>query len=211
VYIGKLVRQCKYSYPTMPRHNCTRSLLIFSSAGFFTLITVGIFVRFGVFVLDNRTSVEDVQRIHPQTFAVRIDESELPRRSQGIGADKPPPFYFLRYPFPNIYGHNRNSITRSNGASEVSQSDELYYAILSPRAPKKTWNPWNIGNMRNLKAVMGTRVWDWFIPLRYSPFLNRDNALCDFELGNDFYEMEKQFLPHRYDRQGKRKSNLSDR
>jgi hypothetical protein len=183
-----------------------RPSLTFRSAAFFFLIASGIFVRFGVFVLDNRTTVEDLQRIHQRhCFAVRIDESELPRRTQTVGPDRPPPFYFIRYPFPNIYGQHRPSNATSNGTSTGSaqQPTGHYYAILMPKEGK---NPWNLGNRRNLKAIMGNSVWDWFIPLQYSPCVNHDNGFCDFELGPDFYEMERQFLPHRYNSQGRRRT-----
>jgi hypothetical protein len=161
----------------------------------------GIFTRFGWYVLINQTTVEDLQRIHPRhCVAIRIHETELPRRSETIGPDSPPPYFWMRYPFPNIYGHNSttNSITGANGsvnAGEKVTGGQYYYAVLMP---KQGSNLFDLGYWGNFKSLMGNRWWDWFLPLRYSPFTKHNDGFSSFPLGKDFRELEKQFLPHRY-------------
>jgi len=44
-------------------------------------------------------------------------------------------------------------------------------------------NPWHIGYLENLKTVMGERVIEWFLPVRYSPCCSHDRGDSDFPLG----------------------------
>jgi hypothetical protein len=153
----------------------------------------GIFVRFGLYVLMNRTTIEDLQRIHPRhCVAVRVHESEFPRRTETIGPDRPPPFFYVPYPFPTIYGNNGTNSTQNR----------TFYAILMP---KQGMNFWDLGYWENFKSIMGYHAWDWFLPLSHSPCRDHSNGFSDFQLGKDFEELERTYLPHRYDKDGKRK------
>jgi palmitoyltransferase len=158
----------------------------------FGFMAFGIFTRFGWMVLCNTTTIEEVQAYHPRhCLAVRIDESELPRRSQTIGPEALPPLFWVTYPFPNIYG----------GANGTASGSRHLYVILMP---KQGMNFWNVGYWRNFKSLMGERWWDWFLPIRYSPFVRHEDGFSDFELGKDFETLEKLYLPHRYGSDGRR-------
>ena len=185
-----------------------------ASSVVFGFMAFGIFTRFGWYVLINQTTVEDLQRIHPRyCVAIRVHESELPRRTETIGPDGPPPYFWMRYPFPSIYGHNgaSNSATSANGsiaAVEKPAGGEYYFAILMP---KPGTNLFSLGYWGNFKSVMGYRWWDWFLPLRYSPLTNHENGFSDFPLGKDYRELEKLYLPHRYKSKSNRRRSSRSR
>jgi palmitoyltransferase len=157
----------------------------------------GIFFRFGYFVLVNRTTIEELGKAHPSfSIAVRISPDELPRATQTVGGIGAPTFWAVPYPF--------RSRTATNGP-DTPQPKEHLYAILQPRSGA---NPWDAGYMRNWRNVMGKRVWDWFVPLRLSPCTRHDDPVSDYPLGKDFEDLEKAFLPHRYNGDGKRLISL---
>lgn len=43
-------------------------------------------------------------------------------------------------------------------------------------------SPWNLGKLGNIRAVMGTHWYDWFLPLKFSP-------CCDHDRGDSFYAL----------------------
>jgi palmitoyltransferase len=56
------------------------------------------------------------------------------------------------------------------------------FAILSTSEPGD--NPWNLGSrLSNWKTVMGTNVFDWFLPVRQSPCSNHEDPESHFSLG----------------------------
>lgn len=54
------------------------------------------------------------------------------------------------------------------------------YIILST-APGES--PWDLGPLENMKQVLGTRWWDWLIPLRHSPCCRHDSSESAYALG----------------------------
>lgn len=162
----------------------------------------GIVVRFGSYAIMNITTIEDLQRISPRhCLAIRIDESELPRRTETIGADAAPEFHWVKYPFPKNYSADS---TGKPTEPPVQSKESFYYAIIPPA---KGDSPWDLGSGQNWRAVMGVNVWDWFLPIRYSPHMNHDDPFSEFEFGYDFTDMEKSYFPHRYDERGRRKTS----
>jgi hypothetical protein len=167
-------------------------------------MSFGTSVRFGSYAVMNMTTIEDLQRISPRhCLAVRINESELPRRTQTIGPDTTPTFHWVKYPFPKNYPSTSNGETTETSSKP---QETFYYAILPPA---KGDNPWDLGSGRNWMSVMGERVWDWFLPIRHSPYMNHDDPFSEFEFGYDFTDMEKAYFPHRYDERGRRKTSRS--
>jgi palmitoyltransferase len=172
-------------------------------SGVFGMMGVMILLRFGWLVTVNQSTIEQFSLNFPHySIAVRINESELPRRTQVVGPETPPPFWVIPYPFPSLYGHNLPSSTM-NGAT--TEQKKHLYAIIQP---EKGLNIWNLGYYRNIQSIMGEHIWDWFLPLKASPCLKHDYEISDFELGHEFRELEKKYFPHRYDGSRRLVSNL---
>jgi len=153
--------------------------------------------RFAYFVLVNETTIEDLGKGDPRySVAVRIDASEIPRSTELVAESGPPHFWVVPYPF-------RPRVAPNVDAPQGRK--EHLYAILQP---KPGANPWNLGPWRNWQNNMGHNWWDWFLPIRYSPSTKHDSLESDFLLGKDFEELEKTYLPHRYDDKGQRKLPL---
>lgn len=122
--------------------------------GLFTLFAVGIFGNTFFMTLRNLTTVEALNRVNATYhLSVLITPSWCNRRN-----DEQYPFRTTTYP----------------GAPGA------LYAILMTRPGD---NPWDLGTLKNWKAVMGESVFDWFLPLRYSPCTNHDRQDSEFEFG----------------------------
>jgi palmitoyltransferase len=181
-----------------PSANLIAELII---SGLFGIMGVMIMLRFGWLVVVNRSTIEEFSLHFPHyCIAIRINESELPRRTEAVGPESPPPFWVMPYPFPSLYGHNMSS---RNGVSAAT--DRHLYAIIQP---EKGMNIWNLGYYRNIQSIMGQHVWDWFLPLKGSPCLKHDYEASAFELGDEFRQLEKKYFPHRYDGNKRLESNL---
>jgi palmitoyltransferase len=166
-------------------------------AAVFGLMASSVVGRFGYFAVVNETTIEDLGKgSHPYYIAVRIDSSEIPRSTSLVAGEGPPNFWVVPYPFRPRVGPN---VDAPQGRAEH------LYAILKPRSGA---NPWDLGPYRNWKNIMGDHWWDWFLPLRYSPCTKHDSLESDFLLGHDFEELERTFLPHRYDDKKRRKLPL---
>ncbi|KAF4312079.1 Palmitoyltransferase pfa5 [Botryosphaeria dothidea] len=122
--------------------------------GLFTLFAVGIFGNTFFMTLRNLTTVEALNRANATYhLSVLITPSWCNRRN-----DEQYPFRTTTYP----------------GAPGA------LYAILMTRPGD---NPWDLGTLKNWKAVMGESVFDWVLPLRYSPCTNHDRQDSEFEFG----------------------------
>jgi palmitoyltransferase len=61
-------------------------------------------------------------------------------------------------------------------------------------------NPWDLGSrISNFKTVMGTKVLDWFLPIRRSPCCNHEDAESQFQVGPvvDLLKSSVGFIPPR--------------
>lgn len=148
-------------------------------------------------MLVNETTIEDLGKGNPHySIAIRIDASEIPRSTSLVPGQGPPTFWVVPYPFRPRVGRNIDA---------PQNRKELLYAILQPKSGA---NLWNLGTIRNWKNIMGEHWLDWFLPLRYSPCTKHDSLESDFLLGPGFEDLERTFLPHRYDEQNRRKLPL---
>ena len=45
-------------------------------------------------------------------------------------------------------------------------------------------NPWDLGYLGNLKSVLGDHIYDWFLPLKFSPATDHERYGSEFEFGH---------------------------
>ena len=74
-------------------------------------------------------------------------------------------------------------------------------------------NPWDLGSLGNIKQVLGFRLWDWLLPLKYSPCCSHESQESAYALGPVVERMRKEaglsYIPQRADkslRSARRKS-----
>ncbi|KAL8814077.1 MAG: hypothetical protein Q9223_006671 [Gallowayella weberi] len=115
------------------------------------------------FVLQNTTTIENLsRRTKVWQLAIYIPNTSLQN-------DKPPLFRTI------TYGSDPNS-TRT-------------FAILHSKPGE---NPWDIGHIRNFKAVMGEHWYDWILPIKRSPCAKHDRLDCEFETGPVVERMKRE-------------------
>jgi hypothetical protein len=73
-------------------------------------------------------------------------------------------------------------------------------ANTNPSPPQRTFailhskpgeSPFDLGMFENWKSVMGYTIWDWILPLRYSPCCDHTSAESDFQMGPVFELMKE--------------------
>lgn len=112
------------------------------------------------FALLNTTSVENLSRhVKIWTLAVYIPRPPPPSNHK--------PFQTITYPLTPPH-------------PGVSSSASRIFAILHSKPGE---NPYDLGYYGNFKTVMGDNLFDWIIPLKYSPCCNHDSRESAFELG----------------------------
>lgn len=52
-------------------------------------------------------------------------------------------------------------------------------------------NPWDLGRLKNFKAVMGKRVWEWFLPLQRSDPGGSESAAYFYEFGPGLQDVKR--------------------
>ena len=112
------------------------------------------------FVLLNTTSVENLSRqTKIWTLAVHI--------SRPPATPNHTPFQTITYPLTPPPAGTPFTPPRT-------------FAILHSKPGE---NPYDLGYYGNFKSVMGTNVFDWLVPLRYSPCCDHDSGESAFALG----------------------------
>jgi palmitoyltransferase len=54
-------------------------------------------------------------------------------------------------------------------------------------------NPWDLGNMANLRSIMGDSILDWFIPLKMSPCTKHDDSRGEFPWSSLVLDMAREW------------------
>ncbi|KAK4994129.1 Palmitoyltransferase pfa5 [Elasticomyces elasticus] len=178
--------------------------VVLALAGFFTLFALSIAWWNSLFALSNRTTIENIDRARQSMFlAILISET-----GQAIQPPSPPselavppkrgPVTLGRIPdkvawagvitYPLFPGSPLQPISssRESAASALpkgtARPPRTFAIVLTPPG----MNPWALEPLENFRAVMGKRVWDWLIPLRYPP-------CCDHNRQDGFYPMGATF------------------
>ncbi|MCJ1389060.1 palmitoyltransferase pfa5 [Xylographa bjoerkii] len=135
-------------------------VLIQPSAGLFTFFTLGMSLSSLQFVLLNTTSVENLSR-QTKIWTLAVHISRPPTNPNHK------PFQTITYPLtPPPPG--------------TPSTPPKTFAILHSKPGE---NPYNLGYYGNFKSVMGNNVFDWLVPLRYSPCCDHDSGESAFALG----------------------------
>jgi len=108
------------------------------------------------FAFTNLSTVENLaRRTRIYNFAVLLPQSYLSSAST--------PFRTITYPL----------VTPSEDSSypPPPTPGQRTFAILFAA---KGRNPYSLSPLQNFKQVMGNHVWDWFLPIKYSPCCTHD-------------------------------------
>ena len=54
-------------------------------------------------------------------------------------------------------------------------------------------NPWDLGWYGNLKSVLGDHIYDWFLPLKFSPVTDHERYGSEFEFGPAVKKLRQDF------------------
>lgn len=125
-------------------------LLTSRSASFFGLFSSGMVVTSAYFAFTNLSTVENLaRRTRTYNFAVLIPSSS---------SSSTMPYQTITYPLT----------PPSEAAQEqrLPMGQQRTFAILHVA---KGQNPYALKASENFKEVMGLHIWDWFLPMKYSP------------------------------------------
>ena len=112
------------------------------------------------FVLLNTTSVENLSR-QTKIWTLAVHISRPPANPNHT------PFQTITYPLTSPPAGTPSTPPRT-------------FAILHSKPGE---NPYDLGYYGNFKSVMGTNIFDWLLPLRYSPCCDHDTGESAFALG----------------------------
>ena len=130
------------------------------SAGLFTFFSLGMSLSSLQFVFLNTTSVENLSRqTKIWTLAVYMHGSPATPHCK--------PYRTITYP-----------LIRPPLGTPFAPSRT--FAILHSKPGE---NPYNLGLYGNFTSVMGNNIFDWLVPLRYSPCCDHESSESAFALG----------------------------
>jgi palmitoyltransferase len=171
-------------------------VLVLAFAGLFFLFGIGMFASSFQLTWVNTTTVENLsKRTKVHYLAVYMPQAEKTlRRNEAAGNFN---LRTITYPRPS---EEQCEILQQHGADPVlpvMASPQSVVAGHTPTTPtgapnSRTFailqttpgtNPWDCGSaFENISEVMGTRLVDWFLPIRYSPCANHDSPISMFKL-----------------------------
>ncbi|KAL8686125.1 MAG: hypothetical protein Q9224_005545, partial [Gallowayella concinna] len=134
-----------------------------ASAALFSLFLLGMGASSLQFVFQNTTTIENLSR------RTKVWQLAIHMPNTMLQTDNPPLFRTI------TYGPDPTS-TRT-------------FAILHSKPGE---NPWDLGYIRNFKAVMGEHWYDWILPIKRSPCANHDRLDCEFETGPVVERMKRE-------------------
>jgi palmitoyltransferase len=155
--------------------------------GFFTFAMTATSLRF---VFTNITNIDMLKKTQTYRLAVRVPSNTISNEQ----------FQTITYPLSNPnFGPNGEQLGEGAGPDSASSLN-----VLSPRdqQAKRTFailtmepgqNPWDQGYWKNWKTVMGNNVFEWFLPIHYSPCCNHDSMVSDYEFGPLLDEMKQKY------------------
>ncbi|XXH05918.1 DNA-directed DNA polymerase eta rad30 [Hypoxylon texense] len=156
-------------------------------AAFFGLFTFLMSFTSMRYIFFNMTNVDALSsRYKVYQLAVRV-----PRGT--VSTDK---FSVVTYPLPNSdeepNGRSNGIVGVSNGISGArnrsgaspATRDDLATRTFAILKTEPGENPWDMGIWRNWQTVMGTNIFDWFLPLRRSPCANHESHESFYPMGH---------------------------
>ena len=135
-------------------------------AAMFCLFSVGMAASTLQLTSQNLTTIENLNRGNAVYYLAALVDSSGPVRSP-VGR----------------LGYGPGIVTYPNQAQQPQPLQEpgdrthmRDYVILQTEPGD---NPWDIGQLRNLKSVLGDTWYDWLLPIKYSPCAkhNRDDKI----------------------------------
>lgn len=106
-----------------------------------------------------------------------------------VSTDK---FSVVTYPLPKEDEEEEQRNGRFNGdmgagnrsGAGPARRDDLATRTFAVLKTEPGENPWDIGIWRNWQTVMGTNIFDWFLPIRKSPCANHDSHESFYPMGH---------------------------
>ena len=160
-------------------------------AAFFLFFGGGMAISSIYFVLKNLTTIENLARkVAIWNFAVRLPASAqgFPPRPDHSGSLDAPPVGIANESQSDLE-HGRSSL------APINPADPPPIAVLQTERGE---NPWDLGTWENWRSIMGSRVIDWVLPVRYSPTCDHDGTECAYPLGPVVRRLRQRhgLLPH---------------
>ncbi|CAI6300397.1 unnamed protein product [Periconia digitata] len=121
----------------------------------------------------NYTTVETVQRGGVQNIAMLA--------TRGHSLDR-------RHSRSSVRSSTRREGDGPNVLREFMREDGREYVVFQTQP---FVNPWDLGNAKNMRSIMGDKVLDWFIPLKMSPCLKHDDPRGEFGWSVDITRMAR--------------------
>ena len=160
-------------------------IAITALAAFFGLFTFSMTLASGRYVFINLTNVDVLrQRSIVHQLAIRIPRDTPPRAGYST----------ITYPLPQP-----PHLAQVDGLSARDLLATRTYAIVRTDVGD---NPWDLGPYRNWTSVMGTKVFDWLLPISMSPCVGYENNESFYEMGPLYQQLRTRYgLPEPPDRQ----------
>lgn len=110
-----------------------------------------------------------------------------------VSTDK---FSVVTYPLPKLdeqlNGRSNGVVENGNGASGAgiesgvgsATRDDLATRTFAILKTEPGENPWNVGVWRNWQTVMGTNIFDWFLPVQRSPCATHESHESFYPMGH---------------------------
>ena len=164
--------------------------LVLAFSALFFLFGIGMFGSTIQLTYLNTTTVENLSR-RSKTHYIAV---HLPRPEETIRQNEAagnPPLRTIDYPRPP---EEQAFILQQHGAVPTSSPSSSQPFTTAPPKPQRTFaiiettpgqNPWVLGPIENLKSVLGDRLIDWFLPIRYSPCTNHDSKFSMYKINPD--------------------------
>jgi palmitoyltransferase len=161
-------------------------ILTLAFAAMFLLFSAGMFASTFQLAVINSTTVENLSRktkVWYLAVYMPAPQEVMERRGNGDWT----PLRTIRYPRPpeeqQVLLQQSESLPAPASTTANQSTVDLpvrTFAILETPAG---FNPWDCGPLQNIKEVMGSRLIDWFLPLKHSPCADHSSDVSMFRLG----------------------------
>jgi palmitoyltransferase len=107
---------------------------------------------------------------------------------------EPTPYvHIVTYPLPEPGNAGAGSNSSSGHDNPLAARDRLATRKFAVVRTQLGENPWDLGPYQNWKAVMGTNMLDWLLPIRKSPCVYEENNESFYRMGSLYDELRARY------------------
>ena len=165
-------------------------IVLASLFGFFTFAMTLTSLRF---VIKNITNIDLLKKNQTFRLAVRVPTNTASTENYNTIT-----YPLSSSPWSQKDGQSSEGVATPADTADVrsarDQQARRTFAILTTKPGE---NPWDLGYWRNWKSVMGSNLFQWLLPIWYSPCCNHDSMESDYEFGPLVGELKRRYgIPH---------------